>query len=83
MHVYTYVGAYTVFLQVSGPSGSDAFTRTRYITVSEPPEQKVYLPLVVKNHWAIGYPDWRRLQSPYITCVWRMAGTGSAFWLAR
>jgi RHS repeat-associated protein len=32
-HVYTRIGVYTVSLAVSGPCGSDALTRTNYVTV--------------------------------------------------
>jgi uncharacterized repeat protein (TIGR01451 family) len=35
-HTYTVAGVYTVSLHVTGPGGSDALTRTDYITVTEP-----------------------------------------------
>ena len=37
VHVYTLAGVYTVSLQISGPGGSDALTRTDYITVTAIP----------------------------------------------
>lgn len=36
-HTYTSAGTYTVTLTAFGPGGSDALTRTNYITVSPPP----------------------------------------------
>jgi PKD repeat protein len=36
-HTYQVVGVYTVTLAVSGIGGTDTWTRTRYITVTEPP----------------------------------------------
>jgi PKD repeat protein len=35
-HTYTAAGAYTVALAIGGPGGTDALTRTNYITVYEP-----------------------------------------------
>ncbi len=34
-HVYTAAGTYSVSLTATGPGGSDAFTRTNYVTVDE------------------------------------------------
>ncbi len=36
-HAYSLSGVYTVTLTVSGPGGTNTLTRTRYITVIEPP----------------------------------------------
>jgi PKD repeat protein len=36
-HIYTAAGTYTVVLTETGPGGSNARTRTNYITVNEPP----------------------------------------------
>ncbi len=35
-HTYDFAGVYTVTLQVSGPGGTDWFTRSNYITVYQP-----------------------------------------------
>jgi PKD repeat protein len=46
-HTYTSAGVYTVSLAVSGLGGSDALTRTGYITARQ--MHKVYLPLIARN----------------------------------
>ncbi|MCK6446758.1 MAG: PKD domain-containing protein [Planctomycetes bacterium] len=41
-HVYTTPGTYSVTLTVTGPGGSNALTRTNYITVNTPPASTRY-----------------------------------------
>ena len=47
-HVYA-AGVYTVTLRVSGPGGTDVFTRSNYINVSAP-QWHVYLPVIQNPH---------------------------------
>ncbi|MCC7172167.1 MAG: S8 family serine peptidase, partial [Planctomycetes bacterium] len=41
-HLYTTPGTYSVTLTVSGPGGSNALTRTNYVTVATPPASTRY-----------------------------------------
>ena len=47
-HTYTTAGTFTVTLTATNDVGSDTSTKPDYITVTEP-EEKVYLPLVLRN----------------------------------
>jgi PKD repeat protein len=51
-HTYGVAGTYTVTLMVSGPGGDQSTVRPGLINVSvaEPSDQRLYLPLVMRNH---------------------------------
>ena len=81
LHTYANAGTYTVQLTVTGPGGSDTFTRTNYVTASQPqpPAAPTNLVATAASNTRIDL-DWNDNSSNEDTFVVERSPDGSTGW---